>query len=113
MSMTDLKALALVWVMGARKLPAAPALGGAGVVIMDMLVAALGVVGRCGTHITKSRPPSSFTHLPTAASRLSIFLTSMDPIPKTLDPFRAVAMSLAMLSVFSTLRPTMHASAPR
>lgn len=28
MSMTDLKALVLNWVMGARKFPAAPALGG-------------------------------------------------------------------------------------
>ena len=28
MSMTDLKALVLSWEMGARKLPAAPALGG-------------------------------------------------------------------------------------
>ena len=30
MSMTDLKALVLSWVMGARKFPAAPALGGEG-----------------------------------------------------------------------------------
>lgn len=39
--------------------------------------------------------------------------TSTAPMPSTLEPDRAVAMSLAMPSVFSTLRPTMQAFAPR
>ena len=38
MSMTDLKALALVWVMGARKLPAAPALFRVGGVVSVLLL---------------------------------------------------------------------------
>ena len=34
-------------------------------------------------------------------------------MPKTFAPGRAVAISCAAFSVFSTLRPTMHALAPR
>ncbi len=65
------------------------------------------------TYITKSKPPSSFTHLSTDACRLSMFLTSTDPKPSTFAPFLAVVMSLAIRSVFSTFRPTMQAFAPR
>lgn len=39
--------------------------------------------------------------------------TSQPPIPMTLAPGRAVAMSAAMRSVFSTFRPMMAALAPR
>lgn len=38
--------------------------------------------------------------------------TSQPPMPRTLAPGRAVAISRAIFSVFSTLRPTMHALAP-
>lgn len=113
MSMTDLKALGLSWFMGARKLPAAPALLGGGSVNngygrngrMDM--------GGLGAYITKSILPNSLTHFSTASWRLSILRTSTDPMPRTLAPLRAVAMSRAIRSVFSTLRPTMQAFAPR
>lgn len=37
----------------------------------------------------------------------------MLPKPSTLAPDRAVAMSLATAAVFSALRPTIQASAPR
>ena len=63
--------------------------------------------------MTKSIPPSSFTHFSTATCMLSILLTSTDPNPKTLAPCLAVAISLAILSVFSTFRPMMQALAPR
>ena len=68
-----------------------------------MLVKLGGRQGR--THITKSIPPNSAMHLDTAASRLDNCRTSMAPMPRTLAPERAVAISLAMVSVFSTLRP--------
>ena len=57
--------------------------------------------------------PSSLTHRSAAATRASGFLTSTAPRPNTFAPFLAVAMSLAMFSVFSTLRPMMQALAPR
>jgi hypothetical protein len=57
--------------------------------------------------------PSSFTHLSTAASKASIFLTSTDPMPITFAPLRAVAILFAIFSVFSTFLPIMHALAPR
>lgn len=63
--------------------------------------------------MAKSILPSSFTHVATAFSRLSMLLTSTAPMPMTLLPDRAVAMSLAIPSVFSTFRPTMQAFAPR
>ena len=65
------------------------------------------------TYITMSIPPSSCTHFCAALFRLSCDLTSTAPIPITLAPRRAVAISLAIDSVFSTLRPMMQASAPR
>ena len=65
------------------------------------------------TYMTKSSPPSSLTHLSTAFCRLSTLLTSIAPIPRTLAPDLAVAISCAIFSTFSTLRPTMHAFAPR
>jgi len=64
-------------------------------------------------YITKSIPPSSSAHLAAASVKLSGLLTSTDPRPMTLAPGLAVAMSLAIASVFSTLRPTMQALAPR
>jgi hypothetical protein len=66
-----------------------------------------------GPYITKSIPPSSFTHLSTALSILCIFLTSTFPIPITFDPARAVSMDFAIDSVLAALRPMMHAFAPR
>jgi small basic protein len=63
--------------------------------------------------MTKSIAPNSFIHLLAASSRLLIFLTSTDPIPTTLAPFRAVAIFFAIDSVFSTFRPMIHAFAPR
>lgn len=66
-----------------------------------------------GACMTKSMPPNSSTVRSTAFSRVSIFRTSSPPIPITFAPFRAVAMLRAMASVFSTLRPTMQALAPR
>ena len=64
-------------------------------------------------YITKSIPPSSSLHLLTACSKLSIFLTSTAPMPKTREPALAVEISRAIFSVFSTFRPTMQAFAPR
>lgn len=64
-------------------------------------------------YITKSIEPSSCTHLSTAFSKLSIFRTSIAPMPMTFAPFRAVAMFCAIFSVFSTFRPMIHAFAPR
>ena len=61
----------------------------------------------------KSMAPSSLTHVSTALCKLSGLRTSIAPMPRTFEPLRAVMMSLAMLSVFSTLRPTMQAFAPR
>jgi hypothetical protein len=61
----------------------------------------------------KSIPPNSFTHRSAASCRLSTLLTSILPIPNTLAPDRAVAMSFATSSVFCALRPTMQALAPR
>jgi hypothetical protein len=104
MSMTDFMALGDNWSIEARKLPAAPALGFVSLVLSYMALV---------THITKSMLPNSFAHLSAAACSSSGFLTSTAPMPMTFAPFRAVAMSLAMLSVFSTLRPTMQALAPR
>ena len=111
MSMTDLKALGLSWFMGARKLPAAPALLGGGCQWGGFAW----VVGEggLGAHITKSMLPSCWTHFSTAPCRLEISRTSMEPRPRTLEPARAVAMSRAMRSVFWTLRPIMQAFAPR
>jgi hypothetical protein len=57
--------------------------------------------------------PNSCTQVLTALWTLSMLLTSTAPRPRTLLPFRAVAISFAMPSVFSTLRPTMQALAPR
>ena len=71
----------------------------------------MGVLGT--THMRKSMLPSSLMHVSTAFWTLSMLLTSTAPRPRTFEPFRAVAMSLAMPSVFSTLRPTMQALAPR
>ncbi len=65
------------------------------------------------TYMTKSTLPSSRTHLSTAFCKLSACRTSTAPMPSTLAPCRAVAMSCAMASVLATLRPTMHALAPR
>lgn len=39
--------------------------------------------------------------------------TSTEPMPSTFAPRLAVAMSLAMFSVFETFRPMMQALAPR
>src|SRR5690625_4697103 len=64
-------------------------------------------------YITKSIAPSSFTHRVTASFRLSKLRTSMEPIPITVAPGRAVAISFAIFSVFSTFRPTIQAFAPR
>lgn len=64
------------------------------------------------THIRKSIPPSSTAHLLAADSRSARLRTSTPPIPRTLDPRRTRAISFATRSVFWTLRPTMHASAP-
>lgn len=64
-------------------------------------------------YITKSIPPNSSTHFSTAPCKLRTLLTSTSPNPSTLAPCLAVAISLAILSVFSTFRPTMHASAPK
>lgn len=63
--------------------------------------------------MTKSIPPSSLTQRSTACCKLSSWRTSTEPIPITLAPGRAVAMSWATRSVFSTLRPMMQALAPR
>lgn len=63
--------------------------------------------------MTKSIAPNSFTHVSTADSKEAMFRTSTAPIPMTLDPGRAVAMFLAMDSVFSTFLPIMQALAPR
>ena len=75
--------------------------------------------------------PSSFTHRSAAAFKLSNYRhanqklvvavcrslltlrTSTAPIPRTLAPGRTSAISFAAFSVFSTLRPTMQAFAPR
>ena len=65
------------------------------------------------TYMTKSMPPSSLTQRSTAFCKFSNLRTSTEPIPITLAPGRAVAMSLATRSVFSTLRPMMQALAPR
>lgn len=106
MSITDLKAFELSWVIGARKLPAAPA-----------LLKINGVQSPSSDHsmayMTKSIPPSSLIHLSTADCKLSILLTSTAPKPKTFAPFLAVAISLAIFSVFSTFLPTIQAFAPR
>ena len=64
-------------------------------------------------YIKKSIPPSSFTQWSTACCRESTLRTSMLPTPMTLAPERAVAMSFATEAVFSSLRPTMQALAPR
>ena len=63
--------------------------------------------------MTKSIAPSSFTHLSAASCNASGFLTSTLPNPNTLAPFLAVAISFAIFSVFSTLRPMIQALAPR
>lgn len=65
------------------------------------------------SYMQKSIRPSSFTHVATAFSSDSMLRTSTAPSPMTLLPDLAVAMSLAMPSVFSTFRPTMQALAPR
>lgn len=57
--------------------------------------------------------PSSSTHFSTAFSKLSILRTSTEPKPSTFAPLLAVAMSLAIFSVFSTFLPMMQAFAPR
>lgn len=60
------------------------------------------------------RISDDFPRHPKDKSRGSLtLLTSHPPIPITRAPFLAVAMSLAAFSVFSTLRPMMHALAPR
>ena len=63
--------------------------------------------------MTKSIAPRSFAHRSAAFCKSSGLRTSTAPMPMTLEPDRAVAMSLAAASVFSTFLPTMHASAPR
>lgn len=81
--------------------------------------------------MTKSIAPSSRTHLSAALLRFSgcemrgqrrgggisrpahTSRTSQPPMPRTFAPGLAVAMSLAVVSVFSTLRPMMQAFAPR
>lgn len=65
------------------------------------------------TYMTKSIPPSSLTQRSTAPWRLSKLRTSTAPMPRTFAPRRAVAIDLAIDSVFSTLRPMMQALAPR
>lgn len=65
------------------------------------------------TYMTKSMPPSCLTQRSTAPFRLPKFRTSIAPIPMTMEPGRAIAISLATNSVFSIFRPTIHASAPR
>jgi hypothetical protein len=61
----------------------------------------------------KSMLPSSLTHVSTAFSKLAELRTSIDPMPRTFEPARAVMSDWAMDSVFSTFRPTMQALAPR
>lgn len=63
--------------------------------------------------MTKSIPPSSLAHRSAALCKSSDLRTSTAPMPMTLAPGRAVAISLAAASVFSTFLPMMHASAPR
>lgn len=65
------------------------------------------------TYIQKSKLPNSPTHLSAASCKLLGSLTSTAPIPRTLAPGRAVAMSRAIVSVFLTLRPMMQALPPR
>lgn len=145
MSMTDLNALGLSWLMEARKLPAAPALqianakrsmdqshvkqnknkGRIHVFRPFTCTAASNLffffrdvprrerARREKAYMTKSTPPNSSTHLSTAVCRLCTLLTSTAPNPRTLAPRLAVARSRAIFSVFSTFRPTMHASAPK
>lgn len=94
--------------MEARKLPAAPALSDTiSMRIEDRSQANI------STYMTKSIPPSSLTQRSTASCKFSSLRTSTEPIPITLAPGRAVAMSWATRSVFSTLRPMMQALAPR
>jgi len=57
--------------------------------------------------------PNSCTQVSIALDKLAVFRTSTAPMPSTRDPERAVAMSFAMRSHFSTLRPTMQAFAPK
>lgn len=57
------------------------------------------------------RLPRLFTRR--SEDRLLTLRTSQPPMPMTLAPGRTVAMSAATCSVFSTLRPTMQALAPR
>ena len=63
-------------------------------------------------HITKSILPSSRTHSRTAPSNDSSFLTSIFPMPITLDPTRISAIAWATRAVVSAFLPTMHAFAP-
>ena len=107
MSITVLKAFADRPDMGEMKFPAAPALLG------HCQLHAIVSRGGALSYMTKSMPPNSSTHLATAPSRSCIFLTSTAPIPTTLAPLRAVAILLAIVSVFSTFRPIIMALAPR
>jgi hypothetical protein len=105
MSMTDLKAFVERPRIGARKLPAAPALFGVRIHRRFNILPS--------TYMTKSMLPSCFTHLSAAFCKSWASLTSTAPMPITFAPFRAVAISVAIFSVFSTLRPIIQAFAPR
>jgi hypothetical protein len=107
MSMTVLKAFGERPRMGARKLPAAPALSSISFVLV------IYYPNSSSTYMQKSRLPSSFTHRSAASWRSCAFLTSTAPRPRTFAPFLAVAISFAIRSVLSTLRPTMQALAPK
>lgn len=107
-SITDLKAFTEIWLIEARKLPAAPALDTG-----QSQQASETPVAQFPTYITKSIAPSSFMQRSTEALRLSNDRTSTAPIPITLAPGRAVARSCATFSVFSTFLPTMQALAPK
>lgn len=61
----------------------------------------------------KSNEPNSFTQVSTARCKALGSRTSTAPIPITREPVRAVSISFAIASVFSTLRPTIQAFAPR
>ena len=63
--------------------------------------------------MTKSIEPNSLAVRSAACCSWAGSLTSTPPNASTLEPGRAVSMSRAIFSVFSTLRPRMAAFAPR
>lgn len=89
-SMTDLNALTESCSIEARKLPAAPALL---TVRLVSIWSPPKKEGGAGPYMTKSMPPNSLTQRSTASFKLSNFRTSTAPMPITLAPCRAVAIS--------------------